>query len=106
MAKYLQTVWPHGVLLEQPLLTSCGRRLYCDIVLLDRKGSWCAVVEVDGKDHRGKGPSYKIHRLRDRLKDRTVRRRRWSMLRVPQDEWDEVTRRRHLDAFVTKVMKR
>jgi len=96
-------VWPHGVLLEHPLRTSCGRHLRCDIVLLDRKGSWCAVVEVDGRDHRKKGPYYKSHRFRDRLKDRTVRRRRWSMLRVPQDEWDEVTRRRHLDDFVRNL---
>ena len=48
-----------------------------------------------------RAPSLKIRRFRDRLKDRTVRRRRWSMLRIPQGEWAEATRRRHLDAFVT-----
>ena len=39
VTKYVQTVWPHGVLSEQTLRTSCGRHLRCDIVLLDWKGS-------------------------------------------------------------------
>ena len=65
--KYLRTLWPYGVTSEQPLRTSCGRCLFCDIVLLDGKGLWCAVVEVDGKDHKCKGASRKPHRLRDGL---------------------------------------